>query len=72
MLETQDLIGFAFIIGGVLLIRLRMFLAPRAANLYRKLGIEVPDELYAKQFTFIGVMMMLFGFLIVTRLIHSL
>ena len=69
MLEAQDLIGFAFIIAGVLLIRFRMALAPRAANLYRKIGFDVPTELYAKQFSFIGIMMMLFGLLIITRLI---
>ncbi len=72
MLDAQDLIGFAFIIAGVLLIRFRITLAPRAANLYRKMGFNVPTKLYAKQFTFIGIMMMLFGFLITTRLIHLL
>lgn len=72
MLDAQDIIGLAFIIAGVLLIQFRMVLAPRAANLYRKLGIDVPPELYAKQFTFIGVMMMLFGFLTATRLVHFL
>lgn len=72
MLDAQDLIGFVFIIAGVLLIRFRMVLAPGAAKLYQKLGFDVPHDLYARQFTFIGIMMMLIGFLTVTRLIHFL
>jgi hypothetical protein len=47
---------------GMVLIAVRIPEARTAGRFYRKLGIDVPDPLYAKQFLFIGVLLVLFGF----------
>lgn len=66
------LLGFLFLILGILMIRLRLRLAPWLTGLYHKLGIDVPEEQYARQFYFIGILMILFGFLIATNFITFL
>jgi hypothetical protein len=62
----------AFIAAGVLLIVYRDKAGRQAARAYRKFGIGVPDHLYAKQFFFIGVLSIVFGFMIATGLISFL
>ena len=63
-METQtSLIGLLFIVSGVVLIKFRTLIGRRAATLYKKMGIEVPDEQYIKQFVFIGILLMIIGFL---------
>lgn len=58
------IIGFL----GLVMIFTRVKLGRAAASLYRRLGIDVPDELYAKQFMFVGVLLIIFGFLVATGL----
>lgn len=65
-------IGFGFIVMGVLLIQLRALIVPKVAELYRKMGIDVSQDVYAKQFVFVGIMLMLLGLFVVTGLFHSL
>jgi hypothetical protein len=67
--STRLWMGAGFLLAGTLLIRLRMLLVPWLTGLYQKLGIDVPQEQYARQFFFIGVLVILFGILIATNLI---
>lgn len=62
------LFAILFFITGYLLVKFNNQVGKRASGLYRKLGLEIPDELYAKQFKFIGILLVLFGLLIVTGL----
>jgi hypothetical protein len=66
------ILAFAFIAAGVLLIIYRDGAGRHAARIYRRFGIEVPDHLYAKQFLFIGVLSIVFGFMVATGLISFL
>lgn len=66
---TGTTFGFIFIICGFLLIKFRTPIGGKAAILYQKLGIEIAEEMYQKQFVFIGVLMMIVGFLGVTGLL---
>ena len=72
-METQaNVISLLFIVLGIVLIKLRLPIGRRAAILYKKIGIEVPEDLYAKQFVFIGILLMIVGFLGATGLITQL
>lgn len=62
------MLGFMFMLIGVALIKLRHRAASKAAILYKKIGIDVPEQLYTKQFYFIGVLFIIFGFLAGTGL----
>ena len=61
--------GLLFIISGVLLVKFRVPIGQKSAILYQKLGIDIPESTYAKQFAFIGVLMMIVGFLGATGLL---
>ena len=65
------LVGLIFIILGVVMVKLRTPIGQKAADLYKKIGIEVPEELYIKQFAFIGVLLMIVGFLGATGLLSQ-
>ncbi|WP_455202161.1 hypothetical protein [Kaarinaea lacus] len=54
------------------MIKLRAPIGQKAAELYKKIGIEVPDELYTKQFMFIGILLMIVGFLGATGLLSQI
>jgi hypothetical protein len=73
-MNTVNMIIFtsAFIAAGVLLIVYRDEAGRHAAKIYRKFGIGVPDHLYAKQFLFIGILSIVFGFMVATGLISFL
>lgn len=66
---TGTTFGLIFIIIGFLLIKFRSPIGQKAAVLYQKLGIEIAEEMYEKQFAFIGVLMMVVGFLGATGLL---
>ncbi len=66
--EPTTVISLIIAFLGLAMIFTRVKLARRAASLYRRLGIDVPEELYAKQFVFIGVLLIIFGFLVATDL----
>jgi hypothetical protein len=55
--------GIALIVLGVILIRLRTGISRYLVTWYRKIGIEVPEDKYAKQFVYIGMIMAVLGFL---------
>lgn len=61
--------GLLFIILGVVCIKFRAPIGHKAAVIYQKLGIDISEELYQKQFAFIGVLMMIVGFLGATGLL---
>lgn len=60
--------GSIAIIAGVLVIVFKRPLGAGATRLYRRLGIEVPEAMYIRQFVFVGVLLMVLGFLITTGL----
>lgn len=66
---TGTIFGLIFIIVGVALIKFRSPIGQKAATIYQKLGIDIPEPLYEKQFAFIGVLMMIVGFLGATGLL---
>ena len=66
---TRLFLGLAFLFAGLLLIRFRYRVVPWLRERYRRLGIEVPEETYARQFVFIGILMIVFGFLITLDLL---
>jgi hypothetical protein len=68
-ITTGTFVSLLFIILGVVLIKLRDPIGKKASALYKKIGIEVPEEIYSKQFAFVGVMLMLIGFLGATGLL---
>jgi hypothetical protein len=63
---------FIFIVLGVVLIKFKAPVSHKAASFYKKFGIEVPELLYEKQFVFIGVLLMIVGFLGATGLLAEL
>lgn len=64
--------GIVLIAAGVALILLRRVLSQYLLRLYQKIGIEVPEEKYAQQFAFVGIIVMVLGFLMATGLIQYL
>ncbi|GMR07035.1 MAG: hypothetical protein BMS9Abin26_0037 [Gammaproteobacteria bacterium] len=62
--------GLALIVLGVMLIRLRHGISLYVMTWYRKIGIDIPEDKYAKQFVFIGVILMVLGFLAATGLVQ--
>jgi len=73
MNEANPLVLSAItIIAGVLAILFKEKLGRGATRLYKRMGIEVPQQLYAKQFAFIGVLLMILGFLMGTGLLDLL
>jgi hypothetical protein len=73
MNEAGGLIaGLLFLFIGFLSIKFRVAAGKKAAVWYRKLGIDIREELYAKQFFFIGVLFIIVGFLAATDLLQHL
>lgn len=70
--DTRTLIAFGLLILGLLLMGLRHVLSRRLAALYRRVGIDVPEATYIKQFLFVGVLLLILGFLTASGLISSL
>ncbi len=70
--ENRILLAIGLFLLGFLLIGGRYAMVARLAELYRKFGIDVPDDLYMKQFLFAGVLLMALGFLTATGLIDFL
>jgi hypothetical protein len=64
--------GIALIVLGVILIWLRTGISRYLATWYRKIGIDVPEDKYTKQFVFIGIIMAVLGFLAASGLIRHL
>lgn len=62
--------GLSLIVLGVMLIRLRQGISQYVATWYRKIGIDVPIDKYARQFVFIGVILTVLGFLVITGFIE--
>lgn len=71
-MDTASGWGLAFIIVGVALVVFRHQISTRAAALYEKLGISIPADRYARQFFFIGVLMMITGLLAASGLLDQL
>lgn len=65
-------VSLLFIILGVLLIKFKAPVGHKFAQLYKKIGIDVPEYLYEKQFVFIGVLLMVVGFLGATKLLSQI
>jgi hypothetical protein len=70
--EIRLLFAIGLLLIGFLLIRTRAMLSRKLADLYRKLCIDVPLELYGKQFVFVAVVVIILGFLVGTGLITFL
>ncbi|GMR16022.1 MAG: hypothetical protein BMS9Abin31_0323 [Gammaproteobacteria bacterium] len=71
MNETDsNIFAIIFIFIGILLVIYRNRIGHSAAAMYKKSGIDVPEALYSKQFLFVGVIMIIFGFLVGTDLIQ--
>lgn len=64
--------GLLFVFLGIVLIMLRGPISVLAASLYHKLGISVPADGYARQFMFIGVLMIIVGLLTTSGLLSSI
>jgi len=65
-------LGVLFILLGMVFVLARTQISRKAAAFYQKIGISVPPDRYARQFAFVGVLMMVVGFLTITGMIHLL
>ncbi len=66
------LLAFLILATGLGLVLGRRWLARHATRLYHRLGLEVPEDDYARQFYFIGILTMVLGFLLATGLLETL
>ncbi len=64
--------GIVLIVLGVFLIRFRRGISQHVVTWYRKIGIDIPEDKYAKQFVFVGVILAILGFLVASGLIQYL
>jgi len=64
--------GILFILLGMVIFLVRAPISRKAAAWYQKIGISVPADRYARQFGFVGILMMVAGFLTLTGMIHLL
>lgn len=71
-MDSASIISLLFIVLGVVVIKLREPIGQKAAILYKKIGVDVPEDLYTKQFAFIGVLLMVVGFLGATGLLSQM
>ncbi len=71
-LSTANYAGLVVLILGVLLIIFRRQFANMVAGLYKKMGIEVPVEKYAQQFKWVGLILLILGFLVSTDLLDAI
>jgi len=70
--SINTILYLLFIVAGVILIKFKSPVGRKAAEMYKKIGIEVPHLLYEKQFVFIGVLFMIVGFLGATGLLNQM
>ncbi len=71
-MTSLSFLGMAFMVLGAFLISVRAAAARKMTALYRRRGIEVPEDRYVKQFVFIGIVLIAVGFLVTTGLIDKL
>lgn len=71
-IASETVTGVVLIVLGVALIRLRRGVSQYMVTWYRKIGVDVPEDKYARQFVFVGVMMMVLGFLVASDLFQHL
>ena len=64
--------GFILIVFGIVLIQLRRGISRYMVALYKKMGVDVPEDKYAKQFVFVGIILVVLGFLAATGLLQHL
>lgn len=70
--STLSITGMLFLGIGLLLIGLRRSAGRKAAEIYRKFGVDVAEEQYAKQFGFVGILFIILGFIAVTDMSGSI
>lgn len=70
--ETRTVIAIGLLVLGLLLIGFRHRIGHVLAALYRRVGIDVPEARYMKQFLFVGLLLIILGFLTATGLIDAL
>ena len=68
----NELLGLVFLVVGFVFIKKKVAIAQKASVLYRKIGVDVPEDLYAKQFVFIGILLIVVGFLSATGMFDLL
>lgn len=64
------IVSVLFLLLGFVMIKTKTQLGIKAAHVYQKLGLDVPEEQYAKQFKFVGILLMIIGFLGATGLLQ--
>jgi len=64
--------GVALIVFGIILIQLRIGISRHMVKIYQNFGIDVPEDKYAKQFVFIGILFVVLGFLVASGLFQYL
>ncbi len=64
--------GIIIFVLGFMLVRLRHGFSRYMVTLYQKIGVDVPEDKYAKQFAFVGIITSVLGILVATGLIHHL
>lgn len=62
-------LGLVAVGAGTILIMRRLPLGRWATRRWGRLGVEVPEELYARQFGFIGVLLVILGLLTLAGLV---
>lgn len=62
--------GIVIFMLGFILIQLRHGISRHMVMWYRKIGIDVPEDKYARQFAFVGIIISVLGVLIATGLIQ--
>lgn len=70
--EVDIFVGLIFILVGMAFIKKKTQIGRKAAVVYKKFGLEVPEDLYSAQFFFIGVLLIIVGFLAVSGLLQFL
>jgi hypothetical protein len=70
--ETRTVVAIGLLVLGLLLIGCRHVIGRGLAGLYRRIGIDVPEATYLKQFLFVGVLLIILGFLTASGLIEFL
>lgn len=70
--EIDIFAGLIFILIGLTFIKKKTQIGRKAATIYKKFGMDVPEDLYSKQFFFIGGLLVIVGFLAVSGLLQFL
>ncbi len=71
-MTALSFLGMVFMTFGALLILVRAAAARKMTTLYKRWGVDIPEDRYVKQFVFIGVVLIAVGFLVITGLIEKL